>query len=109
MAVGSWGGSEGAGEGVERLLDQRYAVDAALAPLDRADHVGRVVAIARATRAWALAEPATFLDLLKRYPKAASVPGDGRQVTELDALVGYLQVLGTMIDFADPANERLQQ
>jgi cytochrome c oxidase cbb3-type subunit II len=47
--------------------------------------------------------------LLKRYPKAASVPGDGRQVTELDALVGYLQVLGTMIDFADPANERLQQ
>jgi cytochrome c oxidase cbb3-type subunit 2 len=48
-------------------------------------------------------------DLLKRYPKAVAVPGDGRMVTEMDALVAYLQVLGTMVDFADPANERLQQ
>ena len=47
--------------------------------------------------------------LLKRYPKAVTVPGDGRMVTELDALVAYLQVLGTMVDFADPANEHLQQ
>jgi cytochrome c oxidase cbb3-type subunit 2 len=47
--------------------------------------------------------------LLKRYPKAVVVPGDGRKVTEMDALVAYLQVLGTMIDFADPANEHLQQ
>ena len=47
--------------------------------------------------------------LLKRYPKAVTVLGDGRQVTELDALVAYLQVLGTMVDFADPANEHLQQ
>jgi cytochrome c oxidase cbb3-type subunit 2 len=48
-------------------------------------------------------------DLLKRYPKAVTVPGNGHVVTELDALVAYLQVLGTMVDFADPANERLQQ
>jgi cytochrome c oxidase cbb3-type subunit 2 len=48
-------------------------------------------------------------ELLKRYPKAVTVPGDGHVVTELDALVAYLQVLGTMVDFADPANERLQQ
>jgi cytochrome c oxidase cbb3-type subunit 2 len=47
--------------------------------------------------------------LLKRYPKAVVVPGDGRQVTEMDALVAYLQVLGTMVDFADPANENLKQ
>lgn len=47
--------------------------------------------------------------LLKRYPKAVGVPGDGRTVTEMDALVAYLQVLGTMVDFADPANEHLQQ
>jgi cytochrome c oxidase cbb3-type subunit 2 len=47
--------------------------------------------------------------LLKRYPKAVTVPGDGQQVTEMDALVAYLQVLGTMVDFADPANERLRQ
>ncbi len=47
--------------------------------------------------------------LLKRYPKAVVVPGNGRVVTEMDALVAYLQVLGTMVDFADPANEHLQQ
>ncbi len=47
--------------------------------------------------------------LLKRYPKAVTVPGDGRHVTEMDALVAYLQVLGTMVDFADPANEHLRQ
>ena len=33
--------------------------------------------------------------LLKRYPKAVAVPGDGRAVTEMDALVAYLQMLGT--------------
>jgi cytochrome c oxidase cbb3-type subunit 2 len=48
-------------------------------------------------------------DLLKRYPKAVTVPGNGRAVTEMDALVAYLQVLGTMVDFADPANEHLRQ
>lgn len=48
-------------------------------------------------------------DLLKRYPKAVTVPGDGRTVTEMDALVAYLQVLGTMVDFADPANEKPRQ
>jgi cytochrome c oxidase cbb3-type subunit 2 len=47
--------------------------------------------------------------LLKRYPKAMTVLGNGREVTEMDALVAYLQVLGTMVDFADPANEHLQQ
>jgi len=52
------------------------------------------------------ADPAA---LLKRYPKAVIVPGNGQFVTEMDALVGYLQVLGTMVDFADPANEKLHQ
>ncbi len=46
--------------------------------------------------------------LLTRYPKAVQV-GHGGTVTELDALVAYLQVLGTMVDFADPANENLRQ
>ncbi len=47
--------------------------------------------------------------LVKRYPKAITVPGDGRTVTEMDALVAYLQMLGTLVDFADPANENLRQ
>ena len=57
----------------------------------------------------AQANPAGDSDaLLKRYPKAVVVPGNGT-VTEMDALVAYLQVLGTMVDFADPANEKLRQ
>ena len=49
-------------------------------------------------------------DLLKRYPKANVVAGHPDQPTEMDALVAYLQVLGTMVNFADPATERrLQQ
>jgi Cbb3-type cytochrome oxidase, cytochrome c subunit len=40
--------------------------------------------------------------LLKRYPKAvgADFDGDAKRLTEMDALVAYLQVLGTMADFS---------
>lgn len=45
--------------------------------------------------------------LLARYPKAVVGDFDGQpeKVTEMDALVAYLQVLGTMVDFTafDPA------
>ena len=44
-------------DGYDELGD---AVDAALAKVDRSDHAGRMVAIGRAVRAWALAEPATY-------------------------------------------------
>jgi cytochrome c oxidase cbb3-type subunit 2 len=44
-----------------------------------------------------------------RYPKANVVPGDGRTVTEMDALVAYLQVLGTEVNFADTSEETLRQ
>ena len=47
--------------------------------------------------------------LATRYPKAAVVPGDGHAVTEADALVAYLQMLGTLVNFADTNTERLQQ
>lgn len=47
--------------------------------------------------------------LTGRYPKANTVSGDGHQVTEMDALVAYLQMLGTLVDFADTNTERLQQ
>ena len=40
-------------------------------------------------------------DLLKRYPKAVvrNFDGQGGDPTELDALVSYLQMLGTLVDF----------
>ena len=47
--------------------------------------------------------------LLKRYPKAVAADGKPGQATELDALVAYLQVLGTMVDFADATQEQLKQ
>jgi cytochrome c oxidase cbb3-type subunit 2 len=38
--------------------------------------------------------------LVERYPGAQTRNFDGQpQVTEMDALVAYLQVLGTMVDF----------
>ena len=49
----------------------------------------------------AQADPdADTADLVKRYPKAQvrDFDGDPKRLTEMDALVAYLQVLGTMVD-----------
>jgi cytochrome c oxidase cbb3-type subunit 2 len=46
--------------------------------------------------------------LLQRYPKANVVPG-GSTVTEMDALVAYLQMLGTLVKFNDLRLEDLKQ
>ena len=50
-------------------------------------------------------------DLIKRYPKALARDYDGNpgRVSEADALIAYLQVLGTLVDFKlydDKANIR---
>jgi cytochrome c oxidase cbb3-type subunit 2 len=49
--------------------------------------------------------------LLRRYPKAevADFDGDPGRLTEMDALVAYLQILGRMVDFADYGTEELTQ
>ena len=41
-------------------------------------------------------------EMLARYPKAASRDFDGNktQLTEMDALVAYMQILGTLVDFS---------
>ena len=41
-------------------------------------------------------------DLLKRYPKTSTGDFDGNpnRLTEMDALVAYLQMLGTLVDFS---------
>lgn len=44
--------------------------------------------------------------LQARYPKANVVAGKPGRVTEMEALIAYLQILGTMVNFADPATER---
>jgi cytochrome c oxidase cbb3-type subunit 2 len=58
----------------------------------------------------AQATPGADLEALqKRYPKAVAVPGDGKRASEMDALVAYLQMLGTLVNFADTSTESLQQ
>jgi cytochrome c oxidase cbb3-type subunit 2 len=49
--------------------------------------------------------------LLARYPKAAVGDFDGQpgRLTEMDALVAYLQILGRMVDFTDIRTEDLLQ
>lgn len=47
--------------------------------------------------------------LLKRYPGAVIVGTGPEQATEMDALVAYLQVLGTMVKFRDVDPKDLQQ
>ncbi|MBX9777305.1 MAG: cytochrome-c oxidase, cbb3-type subunit II [Xanthobacteraceae bacterium] len=53
------------------------------------------------TRVQASGDPGSAVDLAKRYPKAQSRDFDGNpeRITEADALIAYLQVLGTMVDF----------
>ena len=49
--------------------------------------------------------------LLGRYPKAAVGDFDGQpdQLTEMDALIAYMQILGRMVDFTDVQPEQLVQ
>jgi cytochrome c oxidase cbb3-type subunit 2 len=48
--------------------------------------------------------------LLRRYPRAVvGVSARAGRVTEMDALVAYLQMLGTLVDFRNVRPEDLQQ
>jgi cytochrome c oxidase cbb3-type subunit II len=50
-------------------------------------------------------------ELLKRYPRApiGKFNPAAEGITEMDALVAYLQMLGTLVQFADIPPERLRQ
>lgn len=49
--------------------------------------------------------------LLKRYPRAVvgKFNAESSSITEMDALVAYLQMLGTLVRFSDIPPERLRQ
>ncbi|MGE0716782.1 MAG: cytochrome-c oxidase, cbb3-type subunit II [Alphaproteobacteria bacterium] len=49
--------------------------------------------------------------LLARYPKAVTgdLDGDPKHLTEMDALVAYLQMLGTLVKFSDYTLKDLRQ
>jgi cytochrome c oxidase cbb3-type subunit II len=49
--------------------------------------------------------------LLERYPKAAvgDLDGNPNRLTEMDAIIAYLQILGRMVDFTDIRTEDILQ
>ena len=48
--------------------------------------------------------------LLKRYPKAVVANFVGQpEITEMDALIAYLQMLGTLVDFSSTKPSQLVQ
>lgn len=49
--------------------------------------------------------------LLQRYPKAVvgDLDGDPTRLTEMDAIIAYLQILGQMVDFTEVEPEQLVQ
>lgn len=60
----------------------------------------------------AQADPeADWDDLQARYPKAVvgDFDGDPEKLTEMDALIAYMQMLGTLVDFTQYKPEDLQQ
>lgn len=99
-----------------------FLADQPLSVLKMADHLraNRAVGVpytdemiaAAVQDAWAQSNPdADWDDLLERYPKAevGDLDGNPHELTEMDALVAYLQILGRMVDFADVPLEDLQQ
>ena len=87
-------------------IDDDLRVQATLGVPYTADMIANAQGDARAQ---ASADPSE--DLLKRYPKAQARDYDGKpgRITEADALIAYLQVLGTLVDFKlydDKANVR---
>ncbi|HEY7609644.1 MAG TPA: cytochrome-c oxidase, cbb3-type subunit II [Alphaproteobacteria bacterium] len=49
--------------------------------------------------------------LVKRYPKAVTgdFDGDPKRLTEMDALIAYMQILGRMVDFKTVTPEQLKR
>jgi cytochrome c oxidase cbb3-type subunit II len=87
-------------------IDDDLRVQAVLGVPYTADMIANAQADARAQASADASE-----DLTKRYPKAQARDYDGRpdRLTEADALIAYLQVLGTFVDFKlydDKANVR---
>ena len=79
-------------------IGDELAVQAALGVPYSAEMIAKAEADVRAQ---ASADAPDAPELSKRYPKAQSRDYDGNpnRITEADALIAYLQVLGTFVDF----------
>jgi cytochrome c oxidase cbb3-type subunit II len=70
-----------------------------------------MIANARADLFAQASEDGDWASVQARYPKAAvgDFDGDPRRLTEMDALVAYLQVLGRLVDFSNIDPGQLRQ
>jgi cytochrome c oxidase cbb3-type subunit II len=89
-------------------IDDDLRVQAVLGVPYTADMIANAKADAKAQ---ASADSPDAADLAKRYPKSLARDYDGNpgRITEADALIAYLQVLGSLVDFKlydDKANIR---
>ena len=98
------------------LLDKKLTIDDVAAHLRANVTVGvpydEAMIEAAAEDLAAQADPdADHEALLERYPKAVVGDLDGRpdELTEMDAMVAYLQILGQMVDFEGLEAEDLRQ
>ncbi len=89
-------------------IDEDLAVQAALG----VPYTAEMIATAKTdARTQATTDAPDAAELVKRYPKTQSRDYDGNpsRITEADAVIAYLQVLGTLVDFKlydDKANIR---
>ena len=74
-------------------------------------YTDEMIANARADLVAQVSPDADPTALQKRYPRAVvgKFNGQSEAITELDALVAYLQMLGTLVRFTDLPPERLRQ
>ncbi len=87
---------------LDRPLDGKYILDSMKAnKLVGVPYTDEDLANAQADFAAQVDPDADTTGLMARYPKAVVANFDGvAGVSEMDALVAYLQVLGTMVDFS---------
>ncbi len=96
----------------DKTLDgARVADDLKVLRLEGTPYTDEDIEKARADFAAQVNPDGDVEDFLKRYPKAVvrDFDGDPSKLTEMDALVAYLQMLGTLVDFStydDKANLR---
>ena len=99
-----------------------FLIDRDLRPEDIAGHLRANIAVGvpyteemvanAAADMRAQADPdGDYAGLLERYPRAAVGDFDGNpdRLTEMDALVAYLQILGRMVDFTQYTTDDLRQ
>ncbi|WP_415183429.1 cytochrome-c oxidase, cbb3-type subunit II [Phaeovulum sp.] len=87
---------------MNRMIDATYIEDRLKTDaMVGVPYTSEMIAAAKADFAAQIDPDGDYDELLARYPKANISNFDGKPgISEMDALVAYLQVLGTMVDFS---------